>query len=254
MHSRKLRVEAKRRTEDCPTQFEVFQTDLWDRRLLSERLLVMAENITAASPPTYNKEQEKACTTSQPGAFSFFRAPAKSVKPCKSPDVKGIYKYITLYAPAMEATRKLRSIKDKDEARKFKGTHFDFVCFSGTFSYRKDDCLIAHSGLLSLDFDHVGNPMQLWALREKLIADPYFTTWLLFTSPSGDGLKWVVSIDLAKCDHATWFRALQNYIRATYGEEVDEKCSNVSRTCFLPHDGSCYVNPIILQEPDVCPF
>lgn len=189
-----------------------------------------------------------------PGTFSFFRAPAQSVMPLKNADVKGIYKYITLYQPAMKATQELRDTTDEKEARKFKASHFDFVTFSGVFSYRKDDCLVQHSGLLCLDFDHVGNYMQLWSLRGRLIEDPHFTTWLLFTSPSGDGLKWVIEIDLSKCDHKTWFRALQNYVRMTYGMEVDEKCINVSRACFLPHDSSCYVNPIILQEPDVCPF
>lgn len=188
------------------------------------------------------------------GRVSFFRAPAKTVVPLKTTDIKGIYKYITMYMPAMKATEELRSITDGKEARKYKASHFDFACFSGTFSYRRDDSLIEHSGLLCLDFDHVGNSLAISKLREQLIADPNFTTWLLFTSPSGDGLKWVIGIDLTLCDHHTWFLALQNYIRATYGQEVDEKCSNVSRTCFLPHDASCYVNPIIFNEPDVCPF
>ena len=213
----------------------------------------MLTNMTTAIPPTeYNKEQ--GCNNSMPGIFSFFRAPAQSVKPLKSVDVKGIYKYITLYQPAMMATHELRDIKDEKEARKYKALHFDFVCFSGVFSYRKDDCLIQHSGLLCLDFDHVGDYMALWSLRGRLIADKYFTTWLLFISPSGDGLKWVIEIDLMKCDHKIWFRAMQNYVRAIYGVEVDEKCINVSRACFLPHDGSCYVHPSILQKPDVCPF
>lgn len=186
--------------------------------------------------------------------FSFFRAPAMTVKPFQTVDVKDIYKYITIYSPALNATRQLRSIKDAQEAREFKARHFDFACFSGEFSYRKDDGLIKHSGLLCLDFDHVGNPEQIWSLRLKLISDSNFTTWLLFTSPSGDGIKWVIGIDLAQCDHKTWFRALQNYVRTTYSLEVDEKCVNVSRACFLPHDCSCYVNPAVLQDSDVCPF
>ena len=198
--------------------------------------------------------QASSITIIKPGRFSFFRVPAKSVMPYKAVDVKGVYQYITLYSPAMVVTRELRTINDPKQARKFKASHFDFVCFSGTSSYRKDDGLIQHSGLLCLDFDHVGNRFVLWELRQRLIADPFFTTWLLFTSPSGDGLKWVISIDLNLCDHRTWFRALQNYVRSTYNLETDEKCSNVSRTCFLPFDGNCYVHPSILNEPDVCPF
>ncbi len=194
--------------------------------------------------------------------FQFYSAPAKTVNSRQEMDIKAVYKYITLDQKAEAHTAALREIiknvkegrADEKEIRNYKATHFDFACFSGTFSYRKDDSLVKHSGLLCLDFDHVGDSVALHALREKLIADRYFTTWLLFTSPSGDGLKWVIGIDLQKCDHKTWFLALQNYIRMTYHLEVDEKCVNVSRACFLPHDSFCYVNPIILQEPDVCKF
>lgn len=194
--------------------------------------------------------------------FQFYKAPAQTVQSSRMMDVKAAYQYITLDMGAMSHTHALRNLikevreggADEKEVRRYKSTHFDFACFSGTFSYRKDECLTEHSGLLCLDFDHVGSHDALWALRGKLIADRHFTTWLLFTSPSGDGLKWVIGIDLGKCNHTTWFHALQNYVRVTYQQEVDEKCVNVSRACFLPHDGSCYVNPIILQEPDVCPF
>ena len=68
------------------------------------------------------------------------------------------------------------------------------------------------------------------------------------SSPSGDGLKLIVAIDLQEADHATWFLALQNYIRLNYGVDIDPACKNVSRACFLPYDRHCYVNPL------VCPF
>ena len=209
-------------------------------------------NIPATPLQEINKEAS--CTITKPGSFSFFRAPALTVKPYKVTDITGIYKCLTLYSPAVTVTRELRTINDPRQARKFKASHFDFVCFSGTFSYRNDNGLIKHSGLLCLDFDHVGNRHVLWELRQQLIADPFFITWLLFTSPSGDGLKWVIGIDLCLCDHNTWFRAIQNYVRHTYQLDVDEKCGNVSRSCFLPFDGNCYVHPSILNEPDVCPF
>ena len=199
------------------------------------------------------KRKEETMETNE-HSFSFFAAPAQSTRPLKTMGIKEAYQYVTLDQKAMEATFELRKLHDDKERRRFKASHFDFACFSGVFSYRKDDSLVKHSGLICLDFDHVGSPNQLWNLRERLIQDPYFTTWLLFTSPSGDGLKWVVGIDPGRCDHATWFRALHNYILATYRVEVDEKCGNVSRACFLPHDPVCYVHPIILQQPDVCPF
>lgn len=223
-------------------------------RAAPERINKMTIQANKPATPLQEINKEASCTITKPGRFSFFRAPAKTVMPYKAADIKGVYQYITLYSPAQSATNALRAIDDPKQAREFKASHFDFVCFSGTFIYRKDDGLIQHSGLLCLDFDHVGNRFVLWELRQRLIADPFFTTWLLFTSPSGDGLKWVISIDLNLCDHRTWFRALQNYVRNTYHLEADEKCGDVSRTCFLPFDGNCYVHPSILNEPDVCPF
>lgn len=217
---------------------------------------------TITTPPA-RIEREKGYKDCYVGEFSFFRAPAKSVKPYKTVSIKDIYKYITMYEPAMAATRELRAMirlarENNDvemaDVKKFKTERFDFACFSGVFNYRKDESLVEHSRLLCLDFDHVGKEHQLWTMRDHLIKDEFFTTWLLFTSPSGDGLKWVIEIDLDKCDHRTWFRALQNYIRQTYNLIVDEKCINESRACFLPHDANCYVNPIILHEKDVCPF
>ena len=70
----------------------------------------------------------------------------------------------------------------------------------------------------------------------------------MFTSPSGDGIKWWVPIDIQKRPHEVWFKAMQNYLNATYGLEVDPQCVNVSRACFLPYDPDCIVNP------NICPY
>ena len=76
-----------------------------------------------------------------------------------------------------------------------------------------------------------------------------FELELAFRSPSGDGLKLFVQIDLQQCDHQTWFQALEHYIWQAYGGiKIDAACKNVSRSCFLPYDPNCYVNPL------VCPF
>ncbi len=176
--------------------------------------------------------------------FSFFPAPVTNKKPSRVMTLKDAFGYIT-GMEARERTQALRQISGKKEARAYKGTHFDYVTFSGEFSYGADDKLIRHSGLLCLDFDLVTDVAQV---KEMLLDDDYFETQLLFTSPSGDGVKWVVAIDLSQCDHRTWFRALANYVRTSYGLVADPSGINVSRACFLPHDALVYVNP------DVCPF
>ena len=88
-----------------------------------------------------------------------------------------------------------------------------------------------------------------------LIADPCFETQLLFTSPSGDGLKWVVTIEVSEENpHEKWFQAIGNYLAETYRLIVDPSGKDVCRACFLPFDGECYCHPSILLEPHVAPF
>lgn len=195
--------------------------------------------------------------------FQFYPAPVTTLQSNVVWGIREVYNYISSDMDAMKRTQELREIikdvrdgkRDPKDVGEYKKKNFDFVTFSGTFTQRKDACLIKHSGLLCLDFDHVGGPTVLQALKEKLIHDEHFTTWLCFVSPSGDGLKWVIEIEVSpEVSHQTWFLAVQEYIREIYHLEVDEKCGNVSRTCFLPHDGSCYVHPSVLQEPGVCPF
>ena len=43
-----------------------------------------------------------------------------------------------------------------------------------------------------------------------------------------------------------FFASLYNYIFNHYGVEVDRKCRNLSRACFLPHDAGAYLNPSLL--------
>lgn len=130
----------------------------------------------------------------------------------------------------------------KEEMRKFKALVFDCVTFSGCFGANRTDAeLIMHSGLVCLDFDHVG--YTLASLKERIIEDKFFKALLLFVSPSGDGLKLVIAIDLQKCDHKTWCEALRNYFMKAYLLDADKACCNMSRTCFLPHDPNVYVAP-----------
>lgn len=172
--------------------------------------------------------------------FSFFLPPARQVKPFRTTTITDVFNYILTDVDAQLATQQLRTITNEREHRLFKSRSFAFATFSGVFSYRADKFLVAHSGLLCLDFDHVGDVYRVWALKEKLIADENFRTVLAFTSPSGDGLKWVIAIDLQRADHKTWFLAVSRYVKEKYRFDVDPQCANVSRACFLPHDAFCW--------------
>lgn len=175
--------------------------------------------------------------------FSFFWRPVMNKRPCEVFDLRKVYNYIT-GPQAQAATEALRAEPDEGKQREMKKVGFNYVTFSGIFSYCSDDCLLQHSGLLCLDFDHLGERFE--ELRQQLLADQYFDTMLLFRSPRGNGLKWVIHIDLTGGTHRQWFRGVQAYVRKKYGLEVDEKCINESRACFLPYDPEAMVTKKVL--------
>ena len=188
--------------------------------------------------------------------FSFFKAPVRNTIPHKSISLLDAYNYI-VGDYAKQRTEKLRGIKDQKQARQFKASTFDYCTFSGMFQTRNDKALISHSGLLCIDFDHL---QSVDLLRKQLLQDEYFETQLLFVSPSGDGIKWIISISppvgettfgvsqLGGFSHSNYFAAVANYILQTYGVEVDKSGRDISRACFLPHDPQAYINPRLLNS------
>lgn len=175
--------------------------------------------------------------------FSYFSKPVRNTKPSATVDLQVVYEMIKSDA-FKEVTQTLREIEDQGVARDFKAQHFDYVTFSGTFTRRKKGCLVNHSGLLCIDFDHVDDPR---GLKEALLEDEYFKTELAFVSPSGNGIKWVIAIDLNNVTHEVWFNAIRNHLEQTYRVKVDSSGRDVSRACFLPYDPEVYINPKYLQ-------
>jgi len=183
--------------------------------------------------------------------FSFFKTPITNTKPHKAVNLLQIYNAIKgdYYK---ERTQKLRAISDIKQARQFKAANFDYCTFSGTFTTRNDKALIKHSGLMCLDFDHLQN-VEL--LRNQLLQDEYFDTQLLFVSPSGNGLKWVIPISPPVGDlgglgfsHSDFFVAVANYVLQTYSVSVDKSGKDISRACFLPHDPQAFITPLFLRK------
>lgn len=175
--------------------------------------------------------------------FSFFRAPIRNVYPFLNITLVDAYKLIRSDAYA-KVTQKLRSIDNPAEAREYKASLFNYVTFSGVFAARQDKALSKHSGLVTIDFDHVDN---LAMLKEQLLRDEYFTTEMLFVSPSGDGLKWIIPMCGEEVSHAQFFKAVAKYIRDTYHIDIDKSGKDVSRACFLPCDPDVYINPKYLM-------
>ena len=165
--------------------------------------------------------------------FSFFRKPIQNIEPLRAIGIVDVYRYVVGHY-AQPQTETLRSMTSPADVKKYKASHFDYCTFSGLFRKRNEKELITHSGLMCLDFDHVENMEEV---KQQILNHEYFDTELLFTSPSGNGLKWIIPVDLKGWEHSRFFKAVANCIRATGLPKVD-----VARACFLPYDPQAYIN------------
>ncbi len=163
-------------------------------------------------------------------------------KPVKQGTLKDVYAWMNSMH-MMELTHELRSIKDEKAQKAFKAERLPFATFSGQFRYRNAQGLIEHSGLQCFDIDHLANKDEVWRVRKLLEADEYFDTELMFTSPRGNGVKWVTHIDLSRGTHEQWYAAIREHLRRAYGIEADPMPANVASACFLCWDANVIINP-----------
>ena len=185
--------------------------------------------------------------------FSFYNRPVTNKYPSSEFTLLEAYNYIIGGISSL-ATEQCRSMTE-EQRKDFKKTHFDCCTFSGVFKVRNSASLVRHSMLFCFDFDHLED---VEAVFGQLIDDRYFETLLLFRSPSGEGLKWVVSMeqnylsrekyysDTPAKYHPVFFAAVRHYLQSTYQLEADVKCKDVARACFLPYDQQAYINPKLL--------
>lgn len=178
--------------------------------------------------------------------LSHFSKPISNTKPFQTLNTLDVYNYIR-HTNFKTATESLRRLKDTKRARKFKAFNFDYVTFSGIFTKRNDNSLVKHSGLITIDFDHIN---EIENLRYELIHDKYFETEMIFISPSGDGLKWIIPIDITQETHEKYFIAISNYIKYEYDIDIDSSGKDISRACFLPYDPQVFINPKYLRKDE----
>ncbi|MTI24737.1 BT4734/BF3469 family protein [Fulvivirga kasyanovii] len=174
--------------------------------------------------------------------FNYFKKPIANITPYREVRLLDVFRVVrgSYFRKPTEFVRSI--LHDAPKARKFKAASFDYVTFSGVFSTRSNNNLLSHSGLVALDFDHL-KQTQVQKLKEQLLKDEYFETQLLFTSPSGRGVKWVINIDLNGMSHYDYVSSVISYTKATYNVEVDAAGKDVSRACYLPYDPEAYINP-----------
>jgi len=176
--------------------------------------------------------------------FSFFRKPIQNIFPYREIYLEQLYEIIKNPKYYGKVTNELRNIEDKNEARKFKSFNFDFVTVSGTFTKRNALNLVKHSNLMVLDFDNIPNINET---KRLLVSVTQLETQMCFVSPSGNGLKWIVSVDTKLHSHEIFFKGFQNYLTKNFNLEIDPSGKDVCRACFICHDPDVFINPKYLK-------
>jgi hypothetical protein len=136
-----------------------------------------------------------------------------------------------------ELVEQIRNQTNKEERDALK-KKLKAILFAGKFTQRNDQSLEEHSGLMITDFDGFENEDIYIQWFEKLKS--LNTVYMLFRSPSGNGLKAVIRIPKSTPEeHSLRHTAFENFIDCEY---FDRSNKNVSRVCFESYDPNIYIN------------
>ena len=166
-----------------------------------------------------------------------------SLVPAMEVDVSQVYNLITRDERLRELTARVRSAADMRAA---KAALLPYVTPCGVFSRRKAGALVRPSGLVVVDIDHLPSPEAAERIKQALIIDRYLRPALVFTSPSGLGVKaFVPYANTMEANAAANITAntawAMAYVSMAYGgpaggASVDVSGKDVARACFLCHD------------------
>ena len=136
------------------------------------------------------------------------------------------------------ATARTLSKTDPDEYRTFKASAFPAFTAAGTFApTRANNNLVFHNGKMQLDYDHIQDAV---AFKRKICEEPAVVA--AFLSPSGEGVKVIVSITPVPtnaAEHTDAWRFVDKMFTPMFGQS-DPACKDVARLTFLAHDPEAY--------------
>ena len=206
---------------------------------------------------------------------SVYRPPISSAYiPTQSITLEEVWERITS-KDLQEKTQRLRTLRSEgkeEEYKSLKKESLPSVTFGGTFDYRRTDPqeyreyllrelerekdpikvskmkgtigllegkvgLLKSSGFVTIDIDHISETgLSLQELKDRISEDRELGVRLVFTSPSGDGLKVVCRVSSQITDkdsYKTAYNSLRHFINSKYGEIVDKSGSDIDRLCLL---------------------
>lgn len=141
----------------------------------------------------------------------------------------------------------LRTIREKseDEYNSKKRELLPAFTFSGTFFERKAHTLKKYNQIMSIDIDDL-SISELERIRNVALKDDYiFAFW---KSPSNCGIKALICLEskviidnnyfTIRLFHQKAFSLLKDYFKNRHNVEIDKKCGDISRLCFVSCDES----------------
>lgn len=184
------------------------------------------------------KDSHSPDTQSKDSVFSVYLKPVKNTTPTANVNIGDIYQSIIDPSVFATETAKIREAIDKETRNSLKANTLDFATFSGTFTKRSTKNLIQHSGLICIDIDDIDD---IPGTKERIKST--LPPVLMFTSPSGNGLKVIYRIAISEADHLRYFRSLEQFFLTELNIGIDQSGKDVSRACFLCYDPEAYFNP-----------
>ena len=139
---------------------------------------------------------------------------------------------------SIEIINRVRSANNKEDADRIK-QQLPCILFAGEFAQRNGNGLVKASGLMCLDFDKYENDAVMLEHRAMLERNAHFV--LIFTSPSGKGLKGVIRVsqNITKETFPKIFKAFKKEFDYDYW---DGSSCNIDRVCYESYDPDIYVN------------
>lgn len=175
--------------------------------------------------------------------FSVYHAPINNTNttPFKTITLEDVHK-VLISIKYKAITDELRQTTDKQQQNEIKASKLDYVTFSGIFSKRATTGLLQHSNLFCIDLDNLNNVEETKSRIIELLPPS-----LMFVSPTGNGIKLVYKVNIAEAEHIEYFKAFEQFFQSQMNLNIDNKCKDIPRACFLCYDKEAYLN----KEPQI---
>lgn len=143
-------------------------------------------------------------------------------------------------ADLKQRVSQVRSITDDKSRQGRKEALLPYFCFQKFKNNHRVNVEFESAKYIIQDIDHLGS--RLIEIRSKLVLDN--DVFMVFLSPSGDGLKVVFELDkmvIGVDQYRSVFRHLRIILETKYGITVDDN-DDPSRACYLSSDRDIHIN------------